>query len=74
MVGVRLSGHNGGTTRVSVSESGITLEPGDIDDLPLVLDFDAASFVLTAMGRINGGTARGDTALAERYGNLFFRI
>jgi uncharacterized protein (TIGR03083 family) len=74
MVGVRLSGHNGGTTRVSVGESGIALEPGDIDDLPLVLDFDAASFVLTAMGRINGGTARGDTALAERYGNLFFRI
>ena len=39
-----------------------------------MLEFDAASFVLTAMGRINGGTARGDTALAERYCNLFFRI
>ena len=47
---------------------------GRPDDLPLVLEFDAASFVLTAMGRINGGTARGDAALAERFCNLFFRI
>ena len=39
---------------------GVALEPGDLSDLPLVLEFDAASFVLTAMGRINGGTARGD--------------
>ena len=53
---------------------GVALEPGDLSDLPLVLEFDAASFVLTAMGRINGGTARGDIALAERYCNLFFRI
>jgi hypothetical protein len=30
--------------------------------------------VLTAMGRINGGTVRGDAALAERFTNLFFRI
>jgi len=26
------------------------------------------------MGRVNGGTARGDTELYERFGNLFFRI
>ena len=38
------------------------------------LEFDAASFVLTAMGRLNAGTARGDTEMAERFGNLFFRI
>jgi hypothetical protein len=59
---------------VSVTPDGIALEPGDLGDLPLVLEFDAASFVLTAMGRINGGTARGDAALAERFCNLFFRI
>ena len=52
----------------------MALEPGELDDLPLVLEFDAASFVLTAMGRINGGTARGDAALADRFCNLFFRI
>ena len=59
---------------MSVSPEGVALEPGDIDDLPVVLEFDAASFVLTAMGRINAGTARGDAALAERFSNLFFRI
>ena len=62
------------TPASSVSPDGVALEPGDLGDLPLVLEFDAASFVLTAMGRINGGTARGDAALAERYCNLFFRI
>ncbi len=39
-----------------------------------VLDFDPASFVLTAMGRTNGGTAHGDGSLTERFCNLFFRI
>ena len=73
-LGVRLTGNNGGDTRVSVTPDGITLEPGDVSGLPLVLEFDAASFVLTVMGRVNGGTARGDTALAERFGNIFFRI
>jgi uncharacterized protein (TIGR03083 family) len=73
-IGVRMTGHNGGETRVSVSPDGIALEPGSLDDLPLVLEFDPASFVLTAMGRMNAGTARGDTKLAERYGSLFFRI
>jgi len=73
-LGVRISGNNAGDTRVSVSAEGVALEPGDLSDLPLVLEFDAASFVLTAMGRINGGSARGDAALAERFCNLFFRI
>jgi hypothetical protein len=73
-LGVRLSGNNGGETRVSVSPEGVAMEPGDVGDLPLVLEFDAASFVLTVMGRANAGTARGDTALAERFGSLFFRI
>jgi uncharacterized protein (TIGR03083 family) len=73
-VGIRVSGHNGGDTRASVSADGLALEPGDLSDLPVVLEFDSASFVLTAMGRINGGTARGDSAMAERFCNLFFRI
>jgi uncharacterized protein (TIGR03083 family) len=73
-IGVRLTGNNAGETVVSVSPDGVALEPGDVSGLPLVLEFDAASFVLTVMGRANAGTARGDTALAERFGNLFFRI
>jgi uncharacterized protein (TIGR03083 family) len=73
-LGVRVSGNSGGDTKVSVTPEGVTLEPGELDELPVVLEFDPASFVLTAMGRVNGGTARGDTRLAERFANLFFRI
>jgi hypothetical protein len=39
-----------------------------------VLEFDAASLVLTAFGRCNTGTVRGDAAIADRFLNLFFRI
>jgi hypothetical protein len=49
-------------------------EPGEVDDLPAVIDFDAGGMVLTAFGRINGGNVRGDQALAERFLNLFYRI
>ena len=73
-LGARITGNNAGETRVTVTPEGVALEPGDLGDLPLVLEFDPASFVLTAMGRINGGSARGDAALAERFCNLFFRI
>ncbi|HEY3906477.1 MAG TPA: maleylpyruvate isomerase family mycothiol-dependent enzyme [Streptosporangiaceae bacterium] len=73
-IGVRVSGRNGGDTRVSVSEAGMTYEPGSIDDLPATIEFDPAALVLTAFGRINGGTVTGDTALADRFLNLFYRI
>lgn len=73
-VGVRVSGSNGGDTRIAVSPDGLQIESGDLGDASVVLEFDAASFVLTVMGRINGGTMRGDAVLAERFRNLFFRI
>ena len=73
-IGIRVSGRNAGDTRVSIGEGGMSYEPGDIDDLPAILEFDPGSMVLTAFGRINGGTASGDTALANRFLNLFFRI
>jgi uncharacterized protein (TIGR03083 family) len=74
-VGVRVtSGANAGSWRFSVSQSGIAYEPGDVDDLPAVLEFDPGSFVLTCYGRGNFGTIRGDLALAESFLNLFFRI
>jgi uncharacterized protein (TIGR03083 family) len=73
-IGIRVSGRNAGDTRVTVSESGMSYEPGDISDLPAVIEFDPAALVLTAFGRINGGTASGDTALADRFLNLFYRI
>jgi len=80
-LGVRItSGPNAGDTRVSLggteggTEVGMDYEPGSVDDLTTVLEFDPGSFVLTAFGRSNAGTIRGDRALADRYLNLFFRI
>jgi hypothetical protein len=59
---------------VRISNEGVTFEPGGVDDLDTVIDFDPGSFVLTAFGRSNAGTIRGDTEVADRYLNLFFRI
>jgi uncharacterized protein (TIGR03083 family) len=73
-IGIRVSGRNAGETRVSISDAGMSYEPGSIDDLPAVLEFDPGSLVLTAFGRVNGGTAIGDAALADRFLNLFYRI
>jgi uncharacterized protein (TIGR03083 family) len=73
-IGVRVGGRNGGDTRVSIGEQGMSYESGDLSDLPAVLEFDPGSMVLTAFGRVNGGTATGDQALANRFLNLFYRI
>ena len=73
-IGITVSGRNAGSYRVSISDQGMSYEPGEVDDLPAVIDFDAGGMVLTAFGRINGGNARGDQALAERFLNLFYRI
>jgi len=74
-IGVRVTtGPNAGDTRVNVSPDGMTYESGDVSDLPAVIEFDPGSFVLTAFGRFNGGTIRGDKALADRYLGMFFRI
>lgn len=74
-LGIRVtSGHNAGDFRVSVTPEGMSYEAGSVDGLPCVLEFDAASLVLTAFGRCNTGTVRGDTAIADRFLNLFFRI
>jgi uncharacterized protein (TIGR03083 family) len=73
-VGVRVSGHNGGDTRIDVAADGMTFAAGPIDDCPAVLDFDPATLVLTAYGRMNGGTVRGDREVADRFLSLFFTI
>jgi hypothetical protein len=73
-IGIRVTGRNGGEYRVSVSEEGMQFEPGSVDELPTVIDFDAASLVLTTFGRSNSGTVRGDLDLADRFLNLFYRI
>jgi uncharacterized protein (TIGR03083 family) len=74
-IGIRItSGPNAGDLRVSVGPDGMDYAPGEVTGLPAVLEFDPGSFVLTAFGRSNAGTVRGDRALADRYLNLFFRI
>jgi len=73
-IGIRVTGRNAGDYRVSVSDQGLTYAQGTVEDLPAWLEFDAGSLVLTAFGRSNAGTVRGDGALADRYLNLFFRI
>ena len=73
-VGIRVSGRNGGDYKVSVSNQGMGYGLGEIDDLPAVIEFDAASLVLRTYNRMNSGTVRGDQELAERYLNLFFAI
>jgi uncharacterized protein (TIGR03083 family) len=74
-VGVRvLSGPNAGDFRVKAGPEGFVYEVGGLDDLGAVFEFDPGSLVLTAFGRMNGGTFRGDRELADRYLNLFFRI
>jgi len=74
-IGIRVtSGHNAGAWRVSAGPDGMAYQPGDVEDLPATLEFDPGSMVLTAFGRSNSGTIRGDGAVADRFLNLFFRI
>ena len=73
-IGIRVTGRNAGEYIVSVGPEGMQYQPGDVEDLPTVLDFDPGSLVLTTFGRSNSGTVRGDPALADRFLNLFFRI
>jgi uncharacterized protein (TIGR03083 family) len=73
-VGVRVSGRNAGTYRVTVTSEGLTYEPGSGNDLPVLIDFDPASLVLTAFGRVSSGTPYGDLDAARKFAGLFFRI
>ena len=73
-IGIRVGGRNGGDYRIHMSKDGMTYEQGDVSDLPAYIEFDAGSMVLTAFGRGNFGTVRGDWDTAEKFLNAFFRI
>jgi hypothetical protein len=74
-VGIRnTSGANAGTWQMKVSKEGLAYEPGPVDDLDAVIEFDPAALVLTSYGRISGGTTRGDIDLANRFRSLFFKM
>ncbi|NUO91995.1 MAG: maleylpyruvate isomerase family mycothiol-dependent enzyme [Dermatophilaceae bacterium] len=73
-IGIRItSGPNAGDTHVSLTEDGFAYTPGAVHG-GTVLEFDPGSFVLTAFGRSNAGTIRGERAVADRFLNIFFRI
>jgi uncharacterized protein (TIGR03083 family) len=73
-VAVRVSGRNGGVTRVKVTKEGMAYEPGTEEGSQVLIDFDPASLVLTAFGRARSGTPYGDLDAARRFAGLFFRI
>lgn len=73
-LGLRVGGRNAGDYRITVNEKGMAYERGTLAGLPTVLEFDPGSLVLTAFGRSNAGSVRGDTATADRFLNQFFRI
>jgi uncharacterized protein (TIGR03083 family) len=73
-VGVRVSGRNAADYLVSITNEGLSYALQDVSGLPAVIEFDAGSLVLTAFGRVNAGTIRGDRAVADRFLNSFFMI
>ncbi len=73
-IGIRVSGNNGGDTRMDISSDGVQFGPGDLDDCAATLEFDPASFVLTGYARMNGGAVRGEREAASRFRTLFFPI
>jgi len=73
-IGIRTTGHNGGDTRCTVTQQGLQFVSGNIDDCPTILEYDPATLLLTAYGRINAGTTRGDPQLATNFRTLFISI
>ena len=73
-IGVRVTGRNGGDTKMSVGPEGVAFEPGDISGCAATLEFDPGTLILTAYQRMNAGTSRGDPEVIDRFRNLFFKI
>jgi uncharacterized protein (TIGR03083 family) len=73
-IGIRTTGQNGGDTRVDVSDQGLQFAPGDLEECQATLEFDPATLVLTAYGRVNAGTVRDDRQLAGSFRSLFVPI
>jgi uncharacterized protein (TIGR03083 family) len=73
-VGIRVSGRNAVDYLVNITADGLSYAREDVSGMPAVIEFDPGSLVLTAFGRMNAGTIRGDRAVADRFLNSFFRI
>ena len=70
----KVSGRNAVDYLVSITPDGLSYALQDVSGLPAVIEFDPGSLVLTAFGRVNADTIRGDRAVARRFLNSFFRI
>jgi uncharacterized protein (TIGR03083 family) len=71
-VGLKVSGRNGGSWKATVIDGSLQFEQAEVDDLPVVFDFDPCSFVLNTFGRTRAGTGYGDIQLADRFRDMFF--
>jgi hypothetical protein len=69
-----VSGRNAVDYLVNITAEGLSYAREDVSGMPAVIEFDPGSLVLTAFGRMNAGTIRGDRAVADRFLNSFFRI
>ncbi|MEA2433399.1 MAG: hypothetical protein QOG54_856 [Actinomycetota bacterium] len=73
-IAIKTTGHNGGTTRIKVTDDGMTYEAGSEEGAQAVIELDPASLVLHAFGRTRGGYVSGDMDAAKRFANCFFRF
>ena len=72
--GVRISGPAGGTWKLVLKDGKLAYEEAPSAGLPVVFNFDANDWVLTAYQRFPGGAVIGDRALAYKIRRLFFKI
>jgi len=74
LVSIGVDGLSYAVDGLSYAVDGLSYAQEDVSGLPAVIEFDPGSLVLTAFGRVNAGTIRGDRAVADRFLNSFFRI
>ena len=72
--GVRISGDAGGSWKLALKDGKLTYEEASVAGLPVVFNFDANDWVLTAYQRFPGGAVIGDRQLAYKIRRLFFKI
>ena len=72
--GIEIEGSGGGSWKVDVDGTTVTIAEGSTEGSDTVFEFDPNDFVLSTYQRKRGGKARGDQDLAERVRDLLFKI
>jgi uncharacterized protein (TIGR03083 family) len=70
-VGIRTSGRNARAVRADVTPDGVQFTNASVDDCRTIVEFDPASLVLTAYGRVNAGTIHGEPEAARDFLSRF---